>query len=249
MLFSVITVSFNSAKTISTTLESMLAQSCSDYEYIIVDGASKDDTVEIIKSYESKFKGKMRWLSEPDTGICDAMNKGIRMSQGDLIGILNSDDNYVPDALKSIKDAVSKTPNADVYYGIVRNCFSDGREKELIRNHHNELALGQTLHHPGCFISRKTHERVGYYDTTYHICGDFDMFYRIYKAKSCFCPVNKIITNYIEGGVSMSFNMHREGNAIRYKYGLISYRKYLRSKIITNILAFLKCLESLFIVL
>lgn len=94
MKLSIITVTYNSEKTLRDTIESVLSQTYTDYEYIIVDGASKDNTINIVKEYEPKFEGRMRWISEPDKGIYDAMNKGIKMSTGDVVGIINSDDFY-----------------------------------------------------------------------------------------------------------------------------------------------------------
>ena len=92
MKISVITVTFNSAKTVRDTIESVLKQQYKDYEYLVIDGGSKDETVEIIKEYEPKFGGKMRWVSERDKGMYDGINKGIRMATGDVVGIINSDD-------------------------------------------------------------------------------------------------------------------------------------------------------------
>jgi glycosyltransferase involved in cell wall biosynthesis len=86
---SIITVIYNSELTIRDTFDSVLAQTYSDIEYIVVDGFSNDNTVDIIKEYEPKFKGRMHWISEPDKGLYDAMNKGIRMATGDVIGIIN----------------------------------------------------------------------------------------------------------------------------------------------------------------
>ena len=94
MNISLITVTFNSAASLRYTIQSVLSQSYPNIEYIIIDGASKDDTVSIIKEYEPKFYGRMRWISEPDKGLYDAMNKGIRMATGDIVGIINSDDFY-----------------------------------------------------------------------------------------------------------------------------------------------------------
>ena len=94
MKLSIITVTYNSEKTLRDTIESVLSQTYTDYEYIIVDGASKDNTINIVKEYEPKFEGRMRWISEPDKGIYDAMNKGIKMSTGDVVSIINSDDFY-----------------------------------------------------------------------------------------------------------------------------------------------------------
>lgn len=89
MKISIITATYNSGRTLRHTIESVLRQTYHDIEYLIVDGCSKDDTLEIVKDYESKFGDKMRWISEPDNGIYDAMNKGLRMATGDVVGILN----------------------------------------------------------------------------------------------------------------------------------------------------------------
>ena len=94
MKISVITVCYNSIATLQDTLESILRQTYPDMESIVVDGASKDGTVELIEKYSHQFSGRMKWLSEPDKGIYDAMNKGISMATGDIIGFLNADDYY-----------------------------------------------------------------------------------------------------------------------------------------------------------
>ena len=94
MKISIITATYNSEKTLRDTLDSILAQTYPDIESIIVDGASKDGTMDIVREYEPKFQGRMHWISEPDKGIYDAMNKGIKMASGDVIGVLNSDDFY-----------------------------------------------------------------------------------------------------------------------------------------------------------
>ena len=89
MNISIITITFNSSITLHDTIQSVLSQSYPNIEYIMIDGDSKDDTVSIIKGYESQFNGRMRWISEPDKGLYDAMNKGIRMATGDIVGIIN----------------------------------------------------------------------------------------------------------------------------------------------------------------
>ena len=94
MKISIITATYNSASTIRYTIESVLRQTCSDYELIIKDGGSKDETLDICREYEAKFEGRMRIISASDKGIYDAMNKGIETATGDVIGILNSDDFY-----------------------------------------------------------------------------------------------------------------------------------------------------------
>ena len=92
MKVSIVTVTYNSGKTLQNTIESVLRQDFQDIEYIIIDGCSKDNTVEIIKNFEPKFNGRMKWISEKDRGLYDAMNKGIKMASGDIVGIINSDD-------------------------------------------------------------------------------------------------------------------------------------------------------------
>lgn len=92
MTISIITVTYNNGDTLPSTLLSVLSQTYLDIEYIVIDGLSEDNTVSIIQQYEPLFNGRLKWTSEPDKGIYDAMNKGIRMATGDIIGILNSDD-------------------------------------------------------------------------------------------------------------------------------------------------------------
>ena len=117
MRISIITVCYNSEKTIERTIQSVLGQTIEDLEYILVDGGSKDGTLDIIKKYENEFIDKgwsYRYLSEKDNGMYDAMNKGIHLSTGDLIGILNSDDWYEKEALSTVIKEYNITPDADI---------------------------------------------------------------------------------------------------------------------------------------
>ena len=114
MKISLVTVTFNSAKTLCDTIHSVLSQSYTNIEYIIVDGLSNDETVTLIKEYEPLFQGRLKWISEKDKGLYDAMNKGIRMSTGDIVGIINSDDFYhrgdvLEKVAESFEASVSKT--------------------------------------------------------------------------------------------------------------------------------------------
>src|SRR5690554_3132525 len=118
MTISIITVCYNSDKYIRTAFDAVLHQSYKDLEYIIVDGASTDGTVSIIKEYEPLFNGRMKWISEPDMGLYDAMNKGIKMATGEVVGILNSDDLYLDNnVLGSVMSAFAKDPRLDMVYG------------------------------------------------------------------------------------------------------------------------------------
>ena len=130
MKISLITVTYDSGKTLSSTLESVLNQTNSNVEYIIVDGASKDNTIDIIKDYESRFDGKLKWISEPDKGLYDAMNKGIRMATGDVVGILNSDDFFTAnDVLQQVADAFKANKEVDAVYGDVHYVNPENLEK------------------------------------------------------------------------------------------------------------------------
>ena len=115
---SIITVTFNRSHIIKDAIEGVLRQKYKNYEYIIVDGASKDNTIEILKDYESKFEGRMRWISEPDKGLYDAINKGIKMATGDVVGIINSDDYFHRD---------------DIFHAIA-NGFSDSSIQVIYGN-------------------------------------------------------------------------------------------------------------------
>ena len=116
MKISIITATYNSEKTLKNTLESVLKQTYTNYEHIIIDGDSKDNTMEIVKQYEEKYQGKLRYISEKDSGIYDAMNKGIKMATGDIIGILNSDDIYANEnVLEKIAEKFKQT-NCDGTY-------------------------------------------------------------------------------------------------------------------------------------
>jgi len=114
---SIITVAYNSASTIADTIASVLAQSYANIEYIIVDGQSTDGTVDILRQFEPKFGGRMRWLSEKDGGIYDAMNKGITMATGDVVGILNSDDYFTSDTVIEQMVEVFDDESIDATYG------------------------------------------------------------------------------------------------------------------------------------
>ena len=120
MKITIITAAYNSEHTLRDTMESVLRQTYTDYEYIVVDGASKDGTVDIIREYVPRFEGRMRWVSEPDRGIYDAMNKGIEMATGDVVGLLNSDDFYSSDdVLATIASEFMSDDALDAIYGDV----------------------------------------------------------------------------------------------------------------------------------
>ena len=228
MKFTIITVCKNSEKTIQRTFDAMLAQSCLDYEYLVIDGASRDSTLDIIRKYEPRFNGRMRWISEPDNGLYDAMNKGIRMAKGEIIGICNSDDFYEPDALQNVKNTVEKNCNADVYYGIVRFLNKQGIEKKLLR-HSDYFLSEEPMDHPGCFVRRDTYQKFGFFHHGFQIAADYDFMLRLHLRGAQFQPMNFIVVNFVEADGLSSVDWRKtlmDARRVRFQHGLWSVPSY-----------------------
>lgn len=199
MKLSLITVTFNSASTIKDTIESVLAQTYEDYEYLVIDGASKDGTVDIIKSYEPLFKGRMKWISEKDKGMYDGINKGIRMATGDVVGIINSDDFYHrADIFSIINKAFEESPSVQSIYGDVRFVRPDNLDK-TVRYYSSKnfkpskFRWGWMPAHPTFFTYRKNFEKFGCYKVDYKIAADFELltrFLRSHALSSKYVPVD-----------------------------------------------------------
>ena len=224
MLFSIITVCYNSEKTIERTIKSVLNQTNKDYEYIIIDGGSTDNTLNIVMQYEPSFEGKLKYISEKDNGIYDAMNKGISMANGELIGLLNSDDYYEHDALEIMNSKYETLYDKDkkhlVMYGFQR-IVKDDKELAVEIYHHNNLDK-QMISHPTCFVSRDTYKDFGMFDTKYKSASDYDFMMRLYhKTDTVFVPIYKVITNFERGGMSASGVGQKETAMIRHEYGLV----------------------------
>lgn len=184
MKISVITATYNSAKTIKSTIESVLAQSYADIEYIIVDGNSHDETMQIVKSYEPSFRGRMKYVSEPDKGIYDAMNKGIGMATGDVVGILNSDDFYTSDdVVQRIVEAFDE--DLDAVYGDIHFVNPDNLKK-CVRYYSSAvfrpslLRFGFMPAHPSFYVRKRIYNECGKYSLEYKIAADYDMMVRLF---------------------------------------------------------------------
>lgn len=223
-LVTVITPCFNSEGTIAKTIESVKNQTYKNIEYLIIDGASTDKTVEIAKSYEKDFEGRMKIFSEPDEGIYYAMNKGIRLAQGELVGIVNSDDYYEPEAVEHIVRERSGKPY-QILYGFER-MLQDGREVSVCLFHHTNLK-NQMITHPTCFVTKKLYEEKGVFDISYRYSADYEFMLRMEADKEVeFTPVYKLISNYALGGASGSGDAYMETMGLHCKYGVISPKRY-----------------------
>lgn len=202
MLVSIITVCFNSENTIRGTIESVLAQSYPEIEYIIVDGASKDNTVAIAREYEEQFREKKyvyRIISEKDNGIYDAMNKGIRMATGEVIGIVNSDDWYEPHAVETVARVYQET-GFDMFYADL-NLVKDNGTVIVKRSQKDRFPTTRHWNHPTTFITQKTYEEVGAFRCE-GLYDDFDLMLRIRRANKKVVIRNEVLSNFRTGGVS-----------------------------------------------
>jgi glycosyltransferase involved in cell wall biosynthesis len=190
---SIVTVSYNSRNTISETIESVLSQTYPHIEYIIVDGNSTDGTIEIIKSYGNRIT---KFISESDNGIYHAMNKGIKLSTGDIVGILNSDDVLSDTNILEIIAQSFINNDIDSIYGDVR--FIDPKHKNKIvryysskRFHVGRFKFGFMPAHPSFYAKKVLFDQYGYYKEDYVIASDFELLIR-------FLYTHKITSKYIE---------------------------------------------------
>ena len=201
---SIVTVCYNSQATIRQTIESVLAQSYTDCEYLIVDGQSKDDTVAIARSYEAAFREKgisYRISSEPDRGIYDAMNKGIDRCQGNWVLMLNSDDTLCDgDVLRDVF-AQNRWEGIDVLYGDCIRANGDERKLDVADKPVDELKKSKFFCHQAAF-TRADLARALHFDDQFKICGDYDFFLRAYLRGSRFAHVARTICVYSVRGTS-----------------------------------------------
>ena len=177
MKLSIVTINRNNAEGLEKTMRSVAEQSYKEFEYIVVDGASTDGSVEVIKSHESEFS-HLKWVSEPDKGIYNAMNKGLRMATGDYIQILNSADCLASeDVIERMISALEKLGMPSILYGNMVKCFPDGcRVKDKSFSGHEITMLGMyrgTLNHDPAYIYRGLFEKYGYYDENLKIVSDW----------------------------------------------------------------------------
>lgn len=210
MKVSIITATYNSAKTLKDTIESVLHQSYDDIEYIIVDGASTDGTLEIIKSYEQKFSGRLKYISEPDKGLYDAMNKGILMATGDIVGILNSDDFLNDVGIISMVVDQLKDSDIDAIYGDVHYVNDDNLAK-CVRYYSSKIftpalmRLGFIPAHPSFYCKTKVYREKGVFDLSFKQAADFELLLRLLyceRIKTRYIPYDFVTMR--TGGLSSS---------------------------------------------
>lgn len=184
MKISIITVVYNNDKTIRDAMQSVLGQTYKNIEYVIIDGGSKDNTVNLVNEFKSKLG---YFISEKDSGLYDAMNKGIKACKGDVIGILNSDDLYQDsNVIKDVMEQFNNDTELDILYGdlvyvksedtnkIVRNWKSKSYYKDFFEN-------ANVPPHPALFVRSEVYKSVGLFDLQYKLAADYELMLRMFK--------------------------------------------------------------------
>ena len=213
---SIITVTKNSENFLEECILSLDKQSYRNYEHIIIDGHSTDKTINIIKKYKDKIA---YWVSEKDEGLYDAMNKGIKKCSGNIIGILNSDDIYYPQALRIVNEYFNLNKELDFLFGSVN-------KYKLLHGYHPKKIKWSfgfyTSHSVGFFIKKKSQLKVGLYNLKYKYSSDYDLFYRMivhFKLKGMATKKEEFLGKFRSGGISSR----------------LSYLKYLKENTIIRI--------------
>ncbi len=223
-LITIITAVRNGEKTLECTIKSIIDQSYDRIEYIIIDGGSTDGTLDIIRKFADRVD---YWVSEPDKGIYDAMNKGIRAATGDLINLLNADDYLEPGALQLVSERFMTCRIPSIIYG---NAYYMDEAYGLKALFHSTLSywLGMTVNHQSMFVHKDIYEAIGLYDTRFQLGGDYDFFARSMRHNIPFIRIDSALVNCRNTGAtfSRSAQSKREVNAINRSYfGTLSLKR------------------------
>lgn len=207
MKISIITATFNSSKTISDCLQSVVQQNYTEIEHIIIDGKSTDQTLEIVKDYSNKY-GLVKYISESDNGIYDALNKGISISSGDVIGFVHSDDLLADEDVIAEIASAFKENNVDGVYADLKYVGSSDINK-IIRYwtskpfSHDLLKKGWMPAHPSLFLKKEVYKERGNFNTSFKIAADYDFILRIFSVKNYnFHCLNRVTYLMRSGGAS-----------------------------------------------
>lgn len=203
MLISVITPTKNNCRFLRNCIESVKNQRGA-VEHIIIDGGSTDDTLSLLEEYDH-----IRWISEPDGGMYDAINKGLKMAKGEVVGYLNADDRFCPNTVSDVLGTFESDSSIDFVYGACT--YMDQEEKELVTfkplpylpkllKNMNEICWSQ----PGCFWRARIHDSIGFFDTSLKYCGDYDFFLRLMLNGLRAVRINAVLSLFMIHGNSLS---------------------------------------------
>lgn len=234
MMFTVITVVYNSVSTIGNTIESVLSQTYTDYEYLIIDGNSIDGTGELIASYRDS---RIKYIREKDNGIFDAMNKGIKLAKGQFINLLNSDDSYSSNVvLESVNDRILKKSifsKRGILIGKMNLVNARG-----VKCHTPEIKKWRyqmAMNHPTWFVNKSIYDEIGHYDSHFRVSGDFDFAQRCILSNVMIEAIDLVIVDYSLSGISSTsirgyfedFNIRRKNQTVSVLTNLYLLIKFL----------------------
>lgn len=205
MKISIITVAFNAVRTIADTLESVAGQTHTEVEHIVIDGASTDGTLEMIKRHGTHVT---HLVSEPDRGIYDAMNKGLALASGEIIGFLNADDVYADNGVLDRVSTIMERERLDALFGDAE-FVSSARLDQPLRRYRSDrfqpdrIAWGWMPAHPALFLRRGVYERFGEFRTDYRIAGDFELVARVFHGGTLkYRHLPEVLVRMRTGGIS-----------------------------------------------
>ena len=227
--FSVVTVVFNCEDSIRKTIESVLNQEYAPMEYLIVDGNSSDATVSIAEQYRKAFEEKgvsYRISSEPDSGIYNAMNKGIRAAVGEFVSFLNAGDWYETDALRKINDFYNQEP-FDLVYGGIHYINPNGTVTNKMSKLDKFPISSRNWNHPSMFLKREIYCKY-LFDEVFRAYADFDLYLKLRKDGTKIRVIDRVITNFMAGGVSTDSNFKKVFARAEEKYTAYRHNGYSR---------------------
>lgn len=202
---SIITASFNSEKTISDTINSVLNQTYKNIEYIIVDGNSTDNTVSIIKQFEKLFNGRLKWISEKDRGVYDAWNKGLILSTGDWISFVGSDDLLLKDAIENYVNAIRLNPKTNFASSKIVEVKQDLTSIRVIgKPWSTKMRTYCCIAHVGCLHHRSLFDQKGVFNAVYRFSADYDL---LLRCMGIIRPtyLNLVTAQMRQGGISNKY--------------------------------------------
>jgi len=225
MKFSIIICTLNSVQSLSKTLNSILTQTHNDYEVVIVDGVSTDGTREMIVEYEKKFFGKLRWISESDNGLYDAMNKGVRTAKGEFLLVVGAGDWIERDALENARKCIEGNPDADAVYGKTRIWDKNLQNNHTVQTSVKDLPI-LPMQHPSLVYKKTLHDRFWMYDEKYRIVADYVFCIKaFYLGGTSVFPFDSVVDNFVMDGMSSKnrFGVLLENIRARREYGMKTY--------------------------
>lgn len=227
--FTVVTVVFNAESVIKKTMESVLKQSYAPYEYIIIDGKSSDRTLEFVNEFSQKFEEKnikFRVISEKDSGIYNAMNKGIKLAEGDFISFLNAGDWYEDNALEIVNDFYNQEA-FELTYGGLHYINPNGTVTNKFSRLDKFPISSRNWNHPSMFLKREIYQKYGF-DEQFRAYADFNLYLKLRKDGTKIRVMDKIIANFVADGVSTNTSIKKVLYRAKEKYEAYRNNKYGR---------------------